>query len=68
MTDASPHQQLDGMIIGYWISQAIYAAAKINIADYLKDGTRSVEELAETTSTNTDALHRILRRGNRCPF
>ena len=68
MTDASPHQQLDGMTTGNCISQAIYAAAKINIADHLKDGPRSVEELAETTSTNTDALYRLLRRENRCPF
>jgi hypothetical protein len=61
MTDASSHQQLDTMITGYWISQAIYAAAKFGIADELKDGPRSVEELAEATSTNVDALYRLLR-------
>jgi len=49
------------MITGYWISQAIYAAAKFSIADHLKDGPRSVEELAEATSTNADALYRLLR-------
>jgi len=56
MTEASPHQQLDGMITGYWISQAIYAAAKFGIADHLEDGSKSVDELAEATSTNADAL------------
>jgi hypothetical protein len=61
MTEALPHQQLDGMITGYWISQAIYAAAKFNIADHLKDGSKSVDELAEATSTNVDALYRLLR-------
>jgi hypothetical protein len=61
MTEASPHQQLDGMITGYWISQAIYAAAKFSIADHLKDGPKSVAELAEATSTNADALYRLLR-------
>jgi hypothetical protein len=61
MTDTSPEQQLDGMITGYWISQAIYAAAKFGIADELKDGPRSVEQLAEATSTNPDALYRLLR-------
>ena len=50
MTDTSPHQQLDGMITGYWISQAIYAAAKFDIAGHLKDSPKSVEELAEVTS------------------
>ena len=61
MTKATPHQQLDGMITGYWISQAIYAAAKFNIADHLKHGSKSIDELAEATSTNADALYRLLR-------
>lgn len=58
MTEAS---QLDQMITGYWISQAIYAAAKFGIADLLKDGPRTAEELASATSTNPDALYRLLR-------
>lgn len=61
MTEASPQQQLDRMITGYWISQAIYAAAKFSIADHLQDGPKSVEELAVATSTNADALYRLLR-------
>ena len=57
-----PHeQQLDQMITGYWTSQAIYAAAKLGIADLLKDGPRTVEQLAEGSSTNADALYRLLR-------
>ena len=61
MPEISPHQKLDQMISGYWISQAIYAAAKFGIADHLKDGPKSVEELAGATSTNPDALYRLLR-------
>jgi hypothetical protein len=61
MADISPHQQLDQMITGYWISQAIYAAAKFAIADHLKDGPKTVGELAGATSTNPDALYRLLR-------
>ena len=57
MTEASLHQQLDRMITGYWISQAIYAAAKFSIADHLNDGPKAVDELAEATSTNADALY-----------
>jgi hypothetical protein len=49
------------MITGYWISQAIYAAAKFGIADHLKDGPKTVGELAGATSTNPDALYRLLR-------
>ncbi len=54
-------QQLDQMITGYWVSQAIYAAAKFGIADLLKDGTRTVDELADATSADRDALYRLLR-------
>eukprot|EP00438_Fugacium_kawagutii_P030638 Skav234279 [mRNA] locus=C9163801:113:1084:+ [translate_table: standard] len=49
------------MITGYWHSQAIYAAAKFGIADHLKDGPKSVDDLADATSTNADALYRLLR-------
>jgi ubiquinone/menaquinone biosynthesis C-methylase UbiE len=61
MANLSTHQQLDQMITGYWISQAIYAAAKFGIADLLKDGPKTVGDLAGATSTNPDALYRLLR-------
>ena len=61
MAEISTHQQLDQMISGYWISQAIYAAAKFGIADLLKDGPKTVVELADATSSNADALYRLLR-------
>jgi len=60
MSTASAHQ-LDEMITGYWVSQAIYAAAKFGIADLLKDGPKTAEQLAAATSTNADALYRLLR-------
>lgn len=53
--------QLDRMITGYWVSQAIYAAAKFGIADELQGGPRAIEELAAATSTDPDALYRLLR-------
>lgn len=61
MTETSTHHQLDRMITGYWVSQAIYAAAKFGIADYLKNGPRSIDELAKLSSANPDALYRLLR-------
>jgi hypothetical protein len=61
MTETSAHEQLDRMITGYWISQAIYAAAKFDLAGHLKDGPKSVDNLAEATSTNAAALYRLLR-------
>lgn len=61
MIEPTAGQQLDKMITGYWVSQAIYAAATFGIADHLKDGPRSVDDLAAATSTNSDALYRLLR-------
>jgi hypothetical protein len=49
------------MLIGYRISQAIYVAAKLGIAELLKDGPNSSDELAKATGANPDALHRLLR-------
>ena len=43
------------------IGQAIHIAAKLRIADYLKDGAKSVEELAERTESHPDSLYRLLR-------
>ena len=43
------------------IGQAIYIAAELRIADYLKDGAKSVEELAVRTETHPDSLYRLLR-------
>jgi AraC-like DNA-binding protein len=42
-------------------SQAIYIVAKLGIADYLKDGAKSIEELAQETKTHPDSLYRLLR-------
>lgn len=56
-----PEQMLLQMIISPWISQAIYVAAKLGIADLLKDGSKSIEELAQCTQTHTRSLYRVLR-------
>jgi hypothetical protein len=46
---------------GYRISQSIYVAAKLGIADVLKDGPKGSDELATSVGANPDALHRLLR-------
>ncbi len=61
MNNPDGRMQLDRMITGYWISQAIYAAAKFGIADHLKDGPKSAELLATATETHADSLYRLLR-------
>jgi hypothetical protein len=49
------------MVTGYWISQAISVAAKLGVADLLKDGPRPVDELARTTGSHPRSLFRLLR-------
>lgn len=61
MTDNTPGQLLNQLICGYWNSQAVYVAAKLGIADLLKDGPRSVKDIAEQTGTHEPSLYRLLR-------
>jgi hypothetical protein len=46
---------------GYWISQAIYVAAKLGIADVLKHGPKSSNEIALATGADGDSLSRLMR-------
>jgi hypothetical protein len=56
-----PTQILQRMIVGSWITQAIYVAAQLGIADLLKDGSKSNDELAITTGVDAKSLYRLLR-------
>jgi hypothetical protein len=49
------------MIMGARVTQLIYVAAKLGIADQLKDGSKSSEELAESVGAHPRALFRVLR-------
>jgi hypothetical protein len=46
---------------GYWISQAIYVAAKLGIADVLKHGPKSSNEIALETGTDGNSISRLMR-------
>jgi hypothetical protein len=46
---------------GQLTSKAVYIVAKLGIADYLKDGPKNIEELAEETKTHPNSLYRLLR-------
>jgi len=56
-----PHIRIIKMLNSYWISQSIYAVAKLGISDLLKDGSQSCEELAKSTNMNPGALYRLMR-------
>ncbi len=59
--DVPPSVAMLQMISGFWISRAIYLAAKLGIADHLRDGPKTVEELAAATGTHASSLYRVLR-------
>jgi len=54
-------QRLDRMIVGSWVTQAIYVAAEIGIADLLAAGPRTADEMAQETKTHGASLYRVLR-------
>lgn len=60
-TTPPPPAILLQMMTGYWVSQAIYVAAKLGVADLLADGPQPVEALATATQVHAPSLHRVLR-------
>ena len=57
----SARHVLSQMITGCWISQAIYVAAEIAIADLLAEALQSSEQLAQCPNTHTGADACLLR-------
>src|SRR5262249_37702680 len=55
-----PVQMLD-CIVGYWTSCAVLVAARLKIADLLRDGPRTAEQLASAAGAKTSSLARVLR-------
>ncbi len=56
-----PPIMLHYLMRGYWISQAIYVAAQLRIADHLFPGPKSADELAQDADVHPGALYRLLR-------
>jgi SAM-dependent methyltransferase len=48
-------------IMGFMVSQAVYVAAKLDIARLLEDGARPVGELASACGAHEESLYRFLR-------
>lgn len=61
MHESTPLEEMTRLIAGYQASQAIYVAAKLKIADLLKDGPRTVDSLAQASGAHADSLYRLLR-------
>ncbi len=59
--DIKARMALLQMSSGYWITQSLYAAAKLGIADLLKNGAQNCDRLANLTNTDSRALYRLMR-------
>jgi hypothetical protein len=53
--------QMIQIITNFWTTRAVYIIAKLGIADSLKSGPKSTQELAESTGTHAPSLYRLLR-------
>ena len=60
-SEAAPAETLLHMITGAWVSQAIHVAAKLGIADLVKQSPKTSADLARATGTQASALYRVLR-------
>ena len=49
------------MIQGFWVSRALYIAAKLGIPDLLRDQPKNSADLAQSTGTHAPSLYRVLR-------
>jgi SAM-dependent methyltransferase len=59
--DSSPRLQLFRLVTGHYVSQALYVAARLGIADQLAHGPRSAADVAQATGTHSASLDRLLR-------
>ena len=49
------------MITSYWVTQSLHVVAKLGVADLLKDGPKSSDELAKSVGADARSLYRLLR-------
>ena len=61
----TPQQQLGQMVTGYWLSRALYVAAKLGVADLLRDGPRTADELPPRPAAPAGALSAAACPGER---
>ena len=59
MPSATAIELLD-LIQSHRVTAVIYVAAKLGIAELLRNGPRSLDQLAQATSAHPDALRRLL--------
>lgn len=49
------------LLYGYKATQCLYVAAKLNVADHLISGSKTISELSDLTNAKPDPLYRVMR-------
>lgn len=60
-TQPSPQEVILNLALGYLASRGLHVATELGIADLLKDGPKSIAELAHVTGAHQPSLYRLLR-------
>jgi DNA-binding IclR family transcriptional regulator len=60
MPSTKPMLKMFDLIQSHRVTVVIYVAAKLGIAELLRDGPRALDELAKATGADKDALGRLL--------
>lgn len=58
---SQPAPTLPQLVTGFWVSQAILAAARLDLPRHLQDGPRTAEEVAAAAGSHPAATFRLLR-------
>jgi ubiquinone/menaquinone biosynthesis C-methylase UbiE len=58
---AAPSRLVYGWLAGAWVTQSIAVVAKLNVADRLKAGPKTCDELAFETGAHAPSLYRVMR-------
>lgn len=59
--NASAAETLTELMMGSLACQSLYVAAKLGVADLLKDGPKAVEVIAKAAEVDANSLYRVLR-------
>jgi SAM-dependent methyltransferase len=60
-TQPSPQEAILNLALGYLASRGLHVVTELGIADLLKDGPKSIAELAHATGAHQHSLYRLLR-------
>jgi hypothetical protein len=56
-----PNIWMMNYVENFWLAKGLVTALELNIAEHIKDGRNTLDQLAQVTQTNSDALFRLMR-------